>query len=168
MEIIVYHDIALNNNNKLLPTKLILIKNDNSLDQLTFNIEVLQGFLNKVNCFINYENNFPFCFEYLYIFFNESVKFNKYKSHTININGKNKILENFDTFESKSIIRFIISNIPFQNEFEQNILQNKIFEESPNNSFLICIIINDTNQDKILAFLTLIKFLKIQVLLYIL
>ena len=148
MEIVVEHDV-LNNNNKLLPTKFMLIKNDNSLEQLIFNIEVLQGFLNKVNCFINYENDFPFCFEYLYIFFNESKNFNKYKYHTININGKNKIIENYDIFESKSRIRFNIANIPFQNDFDQNILQNKIIEKSPNNSFLICITANDTEQDKI-------------------
>ena len=53
----------------IIPIKIDLIRNQ--LDKKSFFVEVLKGFVNNVNIFINFEAQPSYNFEYLYIFFKE-------------------------------------------------------------------------------------------------
>ena len=127
IEIVFKHSI--NGKNKLIPVEISLIKNE--FDKVSFFVKVLQGLLNRINAFVNYNDDSSYYFEYLYIYFNESKNiFGKTK--TIKCHDKNYIINEFDNFDSENRIRFNILNVPIQKDCEEYI------KKCSGNSFLIC------------------------------
>lgn len=120
--------------------KLIHMKDESKNKTFCFNL--MHGFLNEINAFINYYFKKSYYYEYLYYSFdNELLKSNK----IIKIGKKEKVIFNFDNFESKNRLRFNILNIPFQNECNEKNLNNS-------NSLMICEIFKDSGfQSKIIG-----------------
>ena len=126
----------------IIPIKIELIRNE--LDKKSFFVEVLQGFVNHFNTFINNEAQPSYYFEYLYIFFKEPKNLLN-KNKKIKYKGKEHIITNFDNFESKNRIRFNILNSPPQKEYEK-------YKEKKSNHFfssyiLICETFIDDNDN---------------------
>ena len=103
-------------------------------ETISFKFNLIHGFLNKINAFINQRYSKPYFYEYLYYSFNE-IFFQTNK--TIKINDTKKIINICDNFESSNRIRFNILNIPFQNKY-LNELQNS-------NSILECEVFIEKN-----------------------
>ena len=93
-----------------------------------FKVFIMQGFINKINTFINYKSKFSYYYEYLYYSYKD---FDFLKTKTIEINDIKKIISIYDDFYSKNRRRFNILNIPFQNECKKE-------ELGDINSILIC------------------------------
>ena len=94
--------------------KLISTKEKKNAETISFKFNLIHGFLNKINAFINQKFSKPYFYEYLYYSFNE-IFFQTNK--TIKINDTKKIINICDNFESSNRIRFNILNIPIQNKY---------------------------------------------------
>ena len=102
---------------------------------VTFYFNLLHGFINKINAFINTCQKVPYFYEYIYYYFDDQI----YQANKIIKFGKiSKYISVYDIFDSKNRIRFNILNIPFQNECEENILKNS-------NSLMISEIFSEKN-----------------------
>ena len=121
------------------PITIKLINDKKENDILNFEFLLIHGLLNKINTFINYSSNKSYFYEYLYYSFNnlpiKSVK-------EININNIKKPIFIYDYFGSSNRIRINILNIPYQNEYDENII-NK------GNSLLICETFHKIDESKI-------------------
>ena len=115
-------------NYELLVKSITLLKEYYLIDGPNFEVSFIQGFINKVNAFINYKSEFSYYYEYLYYYYNE---FDFLRSKAIKIFDINYNILIYDNFCSKNRTKFNILNIPFQNECENEAL-NKV------NSLLIC------------------------------
>ena len=91
----------------------------------------MQGLLNKINVFVNYNDDSSYYFEYLYIYFNEPKNI-LYTTKEIKCYDKNYTINEFDNFDSENRIRFNILNVPIQKDCEEYI------KKCSGNSFLIC------------------------------
>ena len=114
------------------PIDIILIKNNNNKLKFAFNL--MNGFMNKLNAFINHEFNCAYLYEYLYYSFSEIFLRTTKKIYlkTDNKSNKNeKIISVYDNYESSKRLRFNILNIPFQNEVDKKIINST-------NSLLVC------------------------------
>ena len=116
---------------------LLEFENDIKTNQ-NFQASIMQGFINKINTFINYKSEFSFYYEYIYYSYID-VEFLKIKE--IKINGENKIISVYDDFNSKNRRKFNILNIPFQNECNNEAVKNmesklicETFYENPQKS----------------------------------
>mgnify|MGYP006873030020 CR=1 FL=1 len=120
------------------PIIIKLIHIQNKLKNKTFNFNLMHGFINKINAFINNIFDKSYFYEYLYYSFgNALLKSNK----KIKIQDKDILIFNFDKFESTNRLRFNVLNVPFQKECKENILNNY-------NSLLICEIFKDIYSNK--------------------
>ena len=129
-------DIKKLKNYEYYPIPIELIhKSKNGKMNITFNFNLLHGFLNKINAFINTRQKVPYLYEYIYYYFDEQI----YQAKKIIKFGKiSKFISIYDIFDSKNRIRFNILNIPFQNECEEKIIKNS-------NSLMVCEIFNEKN-----------------------
>ena len=107
---------------------LLFNENNFSSNDKIFSVSVLQGFINRINVFINYKSNLSYYYEYLYYSYKD---FDFLKIKTININEDIKNITIYDSFGSKNRIKFSILNIPFQEECPKESLVDI-------NSILIC------------------------------
>lgn len=117
--------------------KLISKKNGKSLEFQEFNFNLMHGFINKINAYINYFSKNSYFYEYIYYFLdgifhqkNKLISIEKYKRKNIDI---------YDNFDSFNRLRFNILNIPFQNECDKkklnlsnSLMVCQIFEENKN------------------------------------
>ena len=125
-------DIEKRKNYEYSPIDIVLIKNEKN--KLKFSFNLMFGFINKINAFINNECNFPYLYEYLYYSYSETFlqTIKKINLKPDNWRNKNqKIISIYDNYESSKRLRFNILNIPFQNEVDEKILDKS-------NSLLIC------------------------------
>ena len=135
-EIEIIYNHSENTNNKLIPLEIGLIKNE--FNKSSFFVKVLQGLLNKINVFVNYDGEPSYCFEYLYIYFNEPQN-NLEKTKTIKCGEKNYIITAFDNFNSNNRIRFNIVNIPMQKDCEEySTNSGNSLKRNLSNSVLVC------------------------------
>ena len=125
-------------NYEIYPITIKLI-NDKNNEIIDFEFLLVYGLLNKINTFINNKINKSYFYEYLYYSFDDlpikSVK-------EIIINNNKKYIFIYDSFGSSNRIRINILNIPFQNEFEEKIINDE-------NSLLICETFNKIGESKI-------------------
>ena len=123
-------------NYEYYPISIELIhKSKHEKMNITFNFNLLHGFINKINAFINTSQNIPYLYEYIYYYFDEQI----YQAIKIIKIGKiSKFISVYDIFDSKNRIRFNILNIPFQNECEEKVLKNS-------NSLMVCEIFSEKN-----------------------
>ena len=99
-----------------------LLKNELDIfSHYSFYVSIMQGFINQINTFINYQSNYAYYYEYLYYSY-ITPNFLDYKE--ININNKNIKISIYDDFGSKNRRKFNILNIPFQNECNNKELIN--------------------------------------------
>ena len=126
-------------NYEIYPITIKLINDKKENDILNFEFLLIHGLLNKINTFINYSSNKSYFYEYLYYSFNnlpiKSVK-------EININNIKKPIFIYDYFCSSNRIRINILNIPYQNEYDENII-------NIGNSLLICETFHKIDESKI-------------------
>jgi len=110
------------------PLIITLIHKKNKSENKTFNFNLMHGFMNKINVFINYIFDKSYFYEYLYYSFGDAL-LNANKK--IKIKKKEILIFNFDKFGSSNRLRFNVLNVPFQKECKENILNNS-------NSLFIC------------------------------
>ena len=111
------------------PISIQLIENRNKKksESQTFNFNLLHGFLNKINAFINFKPKIPYFYEYIYYYCDSAISQAK---KIIKLNKDYCILI-CDIFDSSNRLRFNILNIPFQKECKENLLDNS-------NSLMVC------------------------------
>ena len=146
MEIII-NIKAIDNIYKIRPIKIILLENSLS-NANEFYVKITLGLLNNISLFINYkeEKKNSYCYEYLYMFLNETNISEKCKMITINNNPVK--ITNFDNFCSENRIKFNIVNIPFQNEINEISQKDENIFDNKNNSLSVCEIFeNDSNSN---------------------
>ena len=94
--------------------KITLLKSETDIfSNYIYDISIYQGFINKINTFINYIYNYSYYYEYLYYSY-IGQKFLDYKE--IVLNDEKKKICIYDDFGSKNRRKFNILNIPYQNE----------------------------------------------------
>lgn len=153
MEIVIDHHL-MNANHKIYPIEIFLKENEFSIGK-NFYVKIVQGLLTKINLLANYEGDNAYSYEYLYMFYNETNIYDKYKN--IYIDNKEIKINIFDNYDSSNRIRFNIVNIPFQNEVDEIILkthnvkkdEDKGKKSSCDNSLLVCETFNNDNKSNI-------------------
>lgn len=117
-------------NYEILTKEISLLEEENDLIKcLRFDASYIQGFLKKINTFINYRNvNDSYYYEYLYYSY---LKFDFLDIKTIKINDCNTVISIYNNHSSENRREFNILNIPFQKEID-----NKTFKEE--NSLQVC------------------------------
>ena len=98
---------------------LLKFKEDISNDH-EFHTSIMQGFINKINTFINYESVFSYYYEFIFYSYNE---YDFLKTIEIKINNNTKNIMIYDDFCSKNRRKFNVLNIPFQDEYDNKDLQ---------------------------------------------
>ena len=116
-------------NQEYYPIIITLINRKENGKKKTFKFILFQGFLNKINAFINYSCEDCFFYEYFIYNINEKNLINCNKK--IIIDNSVKVICIYDTFLSSNRIRFNILNVPFQLYPNKELFENE-------NSFQIC------------------------------
>ena len=91
---------------------LLKFKEDISNDY-EFHASICQGFINKINAFINYESPFSYYYEFIYYSYND---FDYLKTIEIKFKNNSRNIMIYDDFCSNNRTKFNVLNIPFQNE----------------------------------------------------
>ena len=117
-------------NYEVLTKEISLLEEKNDFIKcLRFDASYIQGFIKKINTFINYRNiNDSFYYEYLYYSY---LKFDFLDIKTIKINDCKTVISIYNNLSSENRREFNILNIPFQKEIE-----NKTFKNE--NSLQVC------------------------------
>jgi hypothetical protein len=128
--------------------KLISKKNEKSLEFQEFTFNLMHGFINKINAYINYFSEYSYFYEYIYYFLDGIFH---QKNILISVGKKNikKKIDIYDNFGSSNRLRFNVINIPFQNvcnkkklKLSNSLMVCQIFEENkniPKNVGIFCI-----------------------------
>ena len=94
--------------------RIVLLKYKEEIsNEHEFHASICQGFINKINAFINYESPFSYYYEFIYYSYND---FDFLKTIEIKFNNNSKNIMICDDFCSKNRRKFNVLNIPFQNE----------------------------------------------------
>ena len=104
-------------NHEIYLQEIAMLQHENDICYKSFVVSILQGFMKKINIFINYKNENSYYYEYLYYCFDE-IDFLKTKKIKIDNNDKN--IEIYDNYSSVNRRQFNIMNIPFQKECDKN------------------------------------------------
>ena len=116
------------NYNYYLPYE-VKLKNNNNMDNFKFLL--YYGLLNTINCFINYNGENKYSYEY---FFYNYYQINKTPEITIYIEEKKYSINNYDHFNSQIRKRYIVINGPKTNEVEEYLLKKAQIAEKKLNA----------------------------------
>ena len=103
-------------NQEIYLQDIVMLQHKNDVIDKRFAVSILQGFMKKINIFINYKNDNSYYYEYLYYSF---YKTDFLKTKNIKIDNNDYSIDIYDNYSSVNRRQFNIMNIPFQNECDK-------------------------------------------------